>query len=77
MCADLEIEPENATKIDEDGWGICQQLELWFQEIEEERIVLHIQKPRGRHNRKYVEDLQKFLKRLKNLEYVEHLKEIG
>ena len=77
MCADLEIEPENATKIDKDGWGICQQLELWFQEIEEERIVLHIQKPHGRHSRKYVEDLQNFFKRLKNLEYVEDLKEIG
>ena len=34
MCTDLEIEPENAPKIDEDGWGICQQLELWFQDID-------------------------------------------
>jgi hypothetical protein len=63
--------------IDEDGWGICQRLELWFQVIEEERIVLHIQKPFRSHDRKYVEDLQNFFKRLKDLEYVEHLKEIG
>ena len=77
MCADLKIEPENAATIDEGDWGVCQQLELWFQEIDEQRIVLHIQIPHGRHNRKYVEDLQKFFKGLKKLEYVEHLREIG
>lgn len=77
LCRDLGITPENATEIGEDDWGLRGYLELWFQEITDNSIILHIQKQRNKSAKKYIENLQHFFCDLEALEYVERIVDIG
>jgi len=77
FCHDLSIRPENTTEISEDKWGLRDYLELWFQEIIDNRIVLHIQKQYYKSDRKYIENLQQFFEAIDSLDYVENIVEIN
>jgi len=77
FCHDLSIRPENTTEISEDKWGLRDYLELWFQEITDNRIVLHIQKQYYKSDRKYIENLQQFFEAIDSLDYVENIVEIN
>ncbi|MEI8573064.1 hypothetical protein U737_05280 [Methylomonas sp. LW13] len=73
LCSDLGIMPENTNEIGEDDWGHRGYLELWFQEVTDKSITLHIQKQRNKTAKKYMENLQQFFDDLYSLEYVEYL----
>lgn len=60
LCKDLGTMPEQQEPIQEDEWGIRGVLELWFQEIEESSLTLHIQKKHSSHKKKYLKDLEEF-----------------
>lgn len=77
LCRDLGVTPENATEIGEDDWGLRGYLELWFQEITDKSITLHIQRQRNKSAKKYIENLQHFFEDLDALEYVERIVDIS
>ena len=77
LCRDLGITPETATEIGEDDWGLRGNLELWFQEITDKSITLHIQKQHSKSVKKYIENLQHFFDDLDSLEYVECIVDMG
>lgn len=75
FCRELSIKPENCEQIQEDDWGICGRLEIWFQEVRNQQIKLHIQKKHFIHDRKYLEELNRFFQQLNQLEYVREIKD--
>ncbi len=76
LCKDLCIMVEQGETIQEDEWGARGVLELWFQEIEESDIVLHIQKKHFSHKKRYLNDLELFFCDLDNIDYIKNYEEI-
>lgn len=77
LSTDLGISAEQQEPIKEDEWGIRGVLELWFQEIEDSNITLHIQKKHSFHKKTYLKDLEEFFHDLGNLDYLKKYEEIG
>lgn len=73
----LDITPERADRIEEDGWGIRNSLEIWFQEIGKNHIVIHIQKKHYTHDRKYCQQLEEFFSDLEQIDFIESVIELG
>ncbi|MBN1517041.1 hypothetical protein JXA32_10795 [Candidatus Sumerlaeota bacterium] len=76
LCSDLAITAEQQEPIHEDKWGLRGLLELWFQEINKNEIILHIQKKHSSYKRKYLEDLRKFFSDLDQVAYIQGYEEI-
>jgi len=76
LCKDLFITAEQQEPIQEDEWGVRGVLELWFQEIENNNITLHIQKKHSTHKKKYLKDLEEFFCDLDNIDYLKNHEEI-
>lgn len=77
LCKDLCIMAEQQDPIQEDEWGIRGVLELWFQEIEENRLTLHIQKKHSFRKKKYLKELEEFFCDLDHIDYIKSYQEIG
>ncbi|MDA3898281.1 MAG: hypothetical protein PF482_19265 [Desulfobacteraceae bacterium] len=71
------IHPESTKQITEDNWGIKGHIELWFQEIDENHFIIHIQKKHSTHKRKYLEQLEELFKNFDRNECIRSYKEIG
>lgn len=77
LCHDLSIRPEQSQPIGEDDWGLRDRLELWFLEVDENALVLHVQKKHSTSKKKYLEDLETFLCDMDALDYVANCEEIN
>jgi len=76
LCKDLCVKAEQGDPIQEDQWGTRGVLELWFQEIKNDYIVLHIQKKHSSHKKRYLQDLELLLSDLDNIKYIANYQEI-
>jgi hypothetical protein len=77
LCEQLGIQPENTERIKEDDWGVKGHIELWFQEITEQHLVVHIQKKHSTHKRKYLEQLEELFNEFDRNGCIRSYKNIG
>jgi hypothetical protein len=73
FARDPNITPDASPEIEEDSWGILDSLEIWFQEVDERGLTLHIQRAHFKRHETYIKDLQHFLEDIIALEYVERI----
>lgn len=76
LCKDLCVKAERREPIQEDEWGTRGVLELWFQEIENDYMILHIQKKHSSHKKRYLQDLELLFSDLDNIKYIANYREI-
>ncbi len=70
---DLDVAPELVPEIEEDSWGTRDSLEICFQPINRRKLTLHIQRAHFKRKETYVRDLQRFLKDMESLPYVQQV----
>jgi len=73
FARDLNIVPELVPEIEEDSWGTRGSLEIWFQEINGQKLTLNIQRAHFKRKETYVRGLENFLGDIETLTYVEQV----